>query len=222
MTDIESAVTNSLTFYEKLNDSQKRTIADNAILKRLKQGYNVHSSAEECTGLIIVRSGELRVYMLSEDGREITLYRLFENDVCVLSASCVIESITFDVFIDAEEDSEIIIVNSGALNEIVSDNIYAECFMLKKATERFSEVMWVMQQILFFKADRRVAIFLIDEMNKTKSAMLNITHDKIARYIGSAREVVSRILKYFEREKIVKIHRGGLEVIDKTALMKLI
>lgn len=222
MTDIESAVTNSLTFYEKLNDSQKRTIADNAILKRLKQGYNVHSSAEECTGLIIVRSGELRVYMLSEDGREITLYRLFENDVCVLSASCVIESITFDVFIDAEEDSEIIIVNSGALNEIVSDNIYAECFMLKKATERFSEVMWVMQQILFFKADRRVAIFLIDELNKTKSAMLNITHDKIARYIGSAREVVSRILKYFEREKIVKIHRGGLEVIDKTALMKLI
>ena len=222
MTNIERAVTNSLTFYEKLNDSQKRTIADNAILKRLKQGYNVHSSAEECTGLIIVRSGELRVYMLSEDGREITLYRLFENDVCVLSASCVIESITFDVFIDAEEDSEIIIVNSGALNEIVSDNIYAECFMLKKATERFSEVMWVMQQILFFKADRRVAIFLIDEMNKTKSAMLNITHDKIARYIGSAREVVSRILKYFEREKIVKIHRGGLEVIDKTALMKLI
>lgn len=222
MTDIERAVTNSLTFYEKLNDSQKRTIADNAILKRLKQGYNVHSSAEECTGLIIVRSGELRVYMLSEDGREITLYRLFENDVCVLSASCVIESITFDVFIDAEEDSEIIIVNSGALNGIVSDNIYAECFMLKKATERFSEVMWVMQQILFFKADRRVAIFLIDEMNKTKSAMLNITHDKIARYIGSAREVVSRILKYFEREKIVKIHRGGLEVIDKTALMKLI
>ncbi len=222
MTDIERAVTNSLTFYEKLNDSQKRTIADNAILKRLKQGYNVHSSSEECTGLIIVRSGELRVYMLSEDGREITLYRLFENDVCVLSASCVIESITFDVFIDAEEDSEIIIVNSGALNEIVSDNIYAECFMLKKATERFSEVMWVMQQILFFKADRRVAIFLIDEMNKTKSAMLNITHDKIARYIGSAREVVSRILKYFEREKIVKIHRGGLEVIDKTALMKLI
>ena len=222
MTDIERAVTNSLTFYEKLNDSQKRTIADNAILKRLKKGYNVHSSSEECTGLIIVRSGELRVYMLSEDGREITLYRLFENDVCVLSASCVIESITFDVFIDAEEDSEIIIVNSGALNEIVSDNIYAECFMLKKATERFSEVMWVMQQILFFKADRRVAIFLIDEMNKTKSAMLNITHDKIARYIGSAREVVSRILKYFEREKIVKIHRGGLEVIDKTALMKLI
>lgn len=222
MTDIERTVTNSLTFYEKLNDSQKRTIADNAILKRLKQGYNVHSSSEECTGLIIVRSGELRVYMLSEDGREITLYRLFENDVCVLSASCVIESITFDVFIDAEEDSEIIIVNSGALNEMVSDNIYAECFMLKKATERFSEVMWVMQQILFFKADRRVAIFLIDEMNKTKSAMLNITHDKIARYIGSAREVVSRILKYFEREKIVKIHRGGLEVIDKTALMKLI
>lgn len=222
MTDIERAVTNSLTFYEKLNDSQKRTIADNAILKRLKQGYNVHSSSEECTGLIIVRSGELRVYMLSEDGREITLYRLFENDVCVLSASCVLDSITFDVFIDAEEDSEIIIVNSGALNEIVSDNIYAECFMLKKATERFSEVMWVMQQILFFKADRRVAIFLIDEMNKTKSAMLNITHDKIARYIGSAREVVSRILKYFEREKIVKIHRGGLEVIDKTALMKLI
>ena len=82
--------------------------------------------------------------------------------------------------------------------------------------------MWVMQQILFFKADRRVAIFLIDEMNKTKSASLNLTHDKIAKYIGSAREVVSRILKYFERDKIVKLQRGGVEILDKAALMKMI
>lgn len=222
MTDIENTVINSLTFYEKLNDSQKRAIADNISVKRLKQGYNVHSSSEECTGLIIVRHGELRVYMLSEDGREITLYRLFENDVCVLSASCVLDSITFDVFIDAEEDSEVLIVNSKTVNEIAKSNVYAECFMLKRATERFSEVMWVMQQILFFKADRRVAIFLIDEMNKTKSASLNLTHDKIAKYIGSAREVVSRILKYFERDKIVKLQRGGVEILDKAALMKMI
>lgn len=222
MTDIENTVINSLTFYEKLNDSQKRAIADNISVKRLKQGYNVHSSSEECTGLIIVRFGELRVYMLSEDGREITLYRLFENDVCVLSASCVLDSITFDVFIDAEEDSEVLIVNSKTVNEIANENIYAICFMLKQATERFSEVMWVMQQILFFKADRRVAIFLIDEMNKTKSASLNLTHDKIAKYIGSAREVVSRILKYFERDKIVKLQRGGVEILDKAALMKMI
>lgn len=222
MTDIENTVINSLTFYEKLNDSQKRAIADNISVKRLKQGYNVHSSSEECTGLIIVRFGELRVYMLSEDGREITLYRLFENDVCVLSASCVLDSITFDVFIDAEEDSEILVINSKTVNEIAKSNVYAECFMLKRATERFSEVMWVMQQILFFKADRRVAIFLIDEMNKTKSASLNLTHDKIAKYIGSAREVVSRILKYFERDKIVKLQRGGVEILDKAALMKMI
>ena len=138
MTDIENTVINSLTFYEKLNDSQKRAIADNISVKRLKQGYNVHSSSEECTGLIIVRHGELRVYMLSEDGREITLYRLFENDVCVLSASCVLDSITFDVFIDAEEDSEVLIVNSKTVNEIAKSNVYAECFMLKRATERFS------------------------------------------------------------------------------------
>lgn len=222
MTDIENTVINSLTFYEKLNDSQKRAIADNISVKRLKQGYNVHSSSEECTGLIIVRFGELRVYMLSEDGREITLYRLFENDVCVLSASCVLDSITFDVFIDAEEDSEILVINSKTVNEIAKSNVYAECFMLKRATERFSEVMWVMQQILFFKADRRVAIFLIDEMNKTKSASLNLTHDKIAKYIGSAREVVSRILKYFERDKIVKLQRGGVKILDKAALMKMI
>lgn len=222
MTDIENTVINSLTFYEKLNDSQKSAIADNISVKRLKQGYNVHSSSEECTGLIIVRFGELRVYMLSEDGREITLYRLFENDVCVLSASCVLDSITFDVFIDAEEDSEILVINSKTVNEIAKSNVYAECFMLKRATERFSEVMWVMQQILFFKADRRVAIFLIDEMNKTKSASLNLTHDKIAKYIGSAREVVSRILKYFERDKIVKLQRGGVEILDKAALMKMI
>lgn len=222
MTEIEKELKNRLEFFEKLTEAQKKEICDNTTARKLKQGYNVHSSSGECTGLIIVRFGELRVYMLSEDGREITLYRLFENDVCVLSASCVLDSITFDVFIDAEEDSEILVINSKTVNEIAKSNVYAECFMLKRATERFSEVMWVMQQILFFKADRRVAIFLIDEMNKTKSTVLNLTHDKIARYIGSAREVVSRILKYFERDKIVKLQRGGVEILDKAALMKMI
>ena len=221
MTDIERAVTNSLTFYEKLNDLQKRTIADNAILKRLKQGYNVHSSAEECTGLIIVRSGELRVYMLSEDGREITLYRLFPGDMCLLSASCVVQAITFDVFVNAEENSDCYVLNGNKFAELSEQYQEVKIFALELAVERFSNVMWVMQQILFMSMDRRLAIFLCDEAAQTGSDTIRLTNEQIARYIGSAREVVSRVLKYFAADGIAERTKEGVKIIDKQKLRRL-
>lgn len=81
--------------------------------------------------------------------------------------------------------------------------------------------MWVMQQILFMSMDRRLAIFLSDESARTGSETISLTHGQIARYMGSAREVVSRVLKYFAGEGIVEVSRGGIKIIDKKRLRKL-
>jgi len=185
-----------------------------------ERGENIHDGGE-CTGVILIKSGSLRIYMLSEDGKEVTLYRLFPGDICVLSASCVLNSITFDVFIDAEEESDCVIVGGCAFAELCERSSEVKIFALEAALSRFSDVMWVMQQILFMSFDRRLAIFLLDEISKHGGDTVRLTHEQIAKYIGSAREVVSRMVKYFSAEGIVESSRGGIKVLDKKRLREI-
>lgn len=208
-------------FWEKLNNEDKKLLINSSSLKNYKKGECIHSGSNECTGAILVQNGCVRSYILSEDGREITLYRLYKNDICMLSASCVLKAVTFDVFVDAETECDCIIVSGNALASVTSKNVYAENFALNIAVERFSEVMWLMQQILFMSFDRRLAIFLYDEITRSGSMTVNMTHEQIAKHTGSAREVVSRMLKYFESEKIVRLSRGGVEITDKKKLRSL-
>ena len=208
-------------FWSYLSGQEKKLIIDNTVMVKYPKGTAVHNGGEDCIGVIFIKSGQLRTFLLSEDGRDITLYRLFEGDVCVMSASCVLETITFDVFINAEADTEILLISSSAFNQLAESNIYVKCFGYQQATLRFSDVMWAMQQILFMSADRRLAIFLIDELSKSNTDELKLTHEQIARYMGSAREVVSRMLKYFAGEGIVALSRGGLKVLDKKKLWTL-
>ena len=159
--------------------------------------------------------------MMSDEGKEITLYRLHKGDMCMLSASCVINSITFDVFVDAEEDSECYVISGPAFAAAAERNPAVKIFALETAVGRFSDVMWVMQQILFMNMDKRLAIFLSDESARTGSDTVTLTHEQIARYMGSAREVVSRMLKYFANEGIVEVLRGGVTILDKKRLRQL-
>lgn len=207
--------------WDHLSQAERDDIVRNCQYHLYTKGENLHRGEMDCVGMLLIITGELRVYMLSEEGREITLYRLYDGDSCILSASCVISTITFDVHIDADKDTRILIINAPAFARLTEANIYAECFAYKMATERFSEVMWAMQQILFMSLDRRLAIFLVDELANIGGERLNLTHEQIARYIGSAREVVSRMLKYFEDEGIVELSRGEIKIINKQKLRSL-
>ena len=211
----------TLTFWDKLNIQEQALILNNIISVKYRQGENIHSGENDCVGILLIKSGELRTYILSEDGREITLYRLVKGDVCILSASCILKNITFDVHIDAEHDSEVLLLNSNIFQQICNGNIYAENFSYKAVVDRFSDVMWAMQQILFMSFDRRLAIFLLDELSKNGSDSILLTHEQIAKYVGSAREVVSRMLKYFEKEGFVELSRGGVKIVDKKSLREL-
>ena len=102
---------------------------------------------------------------------------------------------------------------------MMENNIYVENFSNKMKAIRFSDVMWTMQQILFFSFDKRLAIFLYEELIKS-GPIIRYSHMEIAKYLGSAREVVSRMLKYFEKDGIVKVSRKEIEIIDKKKLME--
>ena len=139
----------------------------------------------------------------------------------MLAASCVLQAITFDIMIDAEENSECYVVSGSAFSEISEKNPDIKIFALETAVNRFSDVMWVMQQILFMSMDKRLAIFLLDEYSRTGSDVIELTHEQIAKYMGSAREVVSRTLKYFSSENITEVSRKGVKILDIKRLRKL-
>ncbi len=210
----------NLPFWNKISDEEKDYICRNSISLSYDKGTNVHDSSE-CSGVFFLRKGCLRVYIISENGKEVTLYRLHPGDMCMLSASCVLQAITFDVFVDAEEDSECCIISGPAFATLSENNADVKIFSLETAVSRFSDVMWIMQQILFMSLDKRLAIFLADESARTGSDIINLTHEQIARYMGSAREVVSRMLKYFTSEGIVEVSRKGIRILDKNRLKKL-
>lgn len=205
-------------FWTKLTDAEKSLIENSVYVEKYNKGMLMHRTEDSCKGLITVLHGQLRTYILSEEGREITLFRVNDEEVCVLSASCLLDTITFDVLIEATQDTKVLVLPAAALNQIVQQNPYVELFLYKSATEKFSDVMWTMQQLLFLKIDQRVAQFLWDEMVRRGSMTLSITHDEIAKYIGSAREVVTKVLKYMVKEDVLELKRGTITILDKEKL----
>lgn len=211
---------NSIPYWDKLTPKEQQIIKDNTISRTFDKNMIISRTDSECKGMIIIKTGQIRVYITSEDGREVTLYRLTSGDSCVLSASCLLDSIAFDVMIEAAETTEIYLIPSMILQHLNEENPWVEAFMYRTAAERFSDVMWTMQQIMFFGADKRVAVFLWDEMIRTHNTVLHYTHEDVAKLIGSAREVVSKMLKYFAQEGAVALKRGRIEIIDKDKLRK--
>ncbi len=207
-----------LPFWEKLGTAEAALLKQNARAVHYDKGDALYCGDSECIGVLIVKSGALRVYITSDEGREVTLYRLEQGSVCILSASCVLKTIDFAVDIEAEKDTELLQISSVTFAKITAANVYAELYSYKLATERFSDVMWAMQQLLFTSFDGRLAQFLLEESGRQKSAEISMTQEQIARNLGSAREVVSRMLNYFAREGWVVISRGGVRILDEKGL----
>lgn len=220
--DIKFYLQENIQVWDKLKSDENKDLIDSSMINCYQKNENLHGRDSGCIGTLFVLTGQLRVYILSDEGKEITLYRLYKNDSCVLSASCVLANINFDVFIDAEENAEILMINSAVVSQIMQRNIHFECYIYKLTTERFSDVMWAMQQILFRGIDERVASCLWDASLHSDTELIQITHETIAKDIGSAREVVSRMLKYFESEGIVKLFRKGVKILNKPKLKGLI
>lgn len=209
-------------FWDKLSLRERDTLLAHTSSVSYEQGEILYDATHSCLGVLIVKSGELRTFILSENGKEVTLYRLTPGEVCILSASCMLHQITFDVCIEAEKPCEVLLVDSVYFTNLIEQNIYAENFSLKVASDKFSEVMWTMEQILLMNFDQRLAVFLLDEASKAGSETIELTHEQIAKYMNSAREVVSRMMKYFEKEGFVSLCRGKVEIVDKPGLKKLL
>ena len=212
---------NYFPIWNKLTPEHQQRLTSAAELLTAKAGTTVHNGSMDCLGLLLIRSGQLRVYTLSSEGREITLYRLFDHDICLFSASCVMPNIQFDVIIDAEKDCQMWVLPSCLFKDLMEESAVVANYANQLISSRFSDVMWLMEQIMWKSFDKRLASFLLEESALEGTIVLKITHEKIANHMGTAREVVTRMLRYFQSEGMVKLTRGSVELVDEDRLEAL-
>ena len=207
--------------WERLTAQQQATLSGSVLSRRVRRGDVIHQGDADCTGLLLVKSGQLRAFMLSEDGREITLYRLFERDLCLFSASCMMRSIQFDITIQAEKDAELWVIPAETYRQVMEESAPLSNFTNEVMAARFSDVMWLIEQVLWKSFDRRLAAFLLEESAIEGTRTLKITHELIGNHMGNPREVVTRMLRYFQGEGLVRLSRGTVEIVDENALRRL-
>ena len=207
--------------WDKLQSDQQARILQTLIFRSVKKGTMLHNGDDDCTGLLLVKSGQLRAYILSEEGREITLYRLFDRDLCLFSASCIMRSIPFAVTIQAEKDTDLWVIPAEVYQDMMEQSAPVSNYTNELMASRFSEVMWLIEQVMWKSLDKRVAAFLLEEAAIEESHELKITHEVIANHLGSHREVITRMLRYFQKEGAVQLRRGSVELTDFAKLREI-
>ncbi|MEA4914226.1 MAG: Crp/Fnr family transcriptional regulator [Christensenella sp.] len=207
-----------LPIWKQLTKEDQQALESAAMFRSVPKGTIVHNGTADCIGVLVIKSGQLRSYIVSDEGKEVTLYRLLERDICLFSAACMMSSIRFEVTIETEKDSEIWLIPTDTYREVMERSAPLANYTCQVLASRFTEVMWLMDQILFKRFDTRLATFLLEESVIEDCDTLDITHEKIANHMGTAREVVTRMLKYFQEEGMVTLSRGGVTIIDRVKL----
>lgn len=210
-----------LPVWNKLEESHRRLLETGAYLGTFGKKEIIYAGSTQCTGLILVLSGQLRVYTPSPEGREVTLYRLFERDICLFSASCMLNSIQFELTVSAEKDTEALIIPADVYKSVMEVSAPLANYTNELMASRFSEVMWLVEQVMWKSFDKRLAEFLLNESVLENSLVLRITHEEVGNHLGSPREVVTRMLKYFVSEGLVRLSRGVIEITDKKRLLEI-
>ncbi len=207
--------------WDKLNTIEQNRLRGSLITRNVRQGTLIHNGSADCTGLLVIRTGQLRAYILSDTGREITVYRLFDRDICLFSASCMLRSIQFEVTIEVEKDTDLWIIPAETYQSIMKESAAVANYTNELMASRFSDVMWLIEQIMWKSLDRRVAAFLLEESSIEGTDLLKLTHESIANHLGSHREVITRMLRYFQNEGMVSLSRGTVRITNARKLSQL-
>ncbi len=211
----------TIPFWANLSSDEKAIVSQRALTKRFNKDQIASSNSSACLGVVLILSGSIRVSLISDEGREITLYRAHAGEFCISTASCVIRQLTFDAIVTAEEDTTVLVIPSSVTAKLVESNAHVRAFVFEKETERFSQAMWAIQHMLFKKFDQRLASYLVAEFEKSGKTEIKKTQEEIARDVNSAREVVARMLKEFAAKGLVEIKRGKILLRNVDALREM-
>ena len=210
-----------LPFWSKLSEEEKAVAQRGLTQHTYEKGAYILGFSDACLGMVYIRKGSIRVFITSEEGREVTLFHISEGECCVFSSACAIGGITLDVQMVAENGVELSAIHAGTVANLMESNIHFKCFVYELATTRYSTVVWVMQQILFSHFDQRMARLLLSIYEKTGDKTIRMTQEAIAQEVNSAREVVARMLRQFASDGWIELKRGAVVLKNIEALKNI-
>lgn len=211
-----------LPFFSHLTEEEKDYLRKNMRTLEFQVGDLIYTPARGSLGMVLVLQGGVRAYLTSEEGKKATIFRLREGEFCMLTMSCAISQITFDVEVEASEDGSLLLLPTDVFAKLEQENIYVKNFSLELMMERMSSLVEGVQQMMFMNLEQRLASYLLDESSQRKSDTLRLTQEEIAENIGSAREAVSRTLKRMKEKELISVGRGSIQILDKKELYGLI
>ncbi|MCW8891157.1 MAG: Crp/Fnr family transcriptional regulator [Sedimenticola sp.] len=215
--DQQASLKQRIPFLNQGDDQLNKLFYTQASITHLKSGQPICHEGNECSHLAIVLEGTARIYKLGENGKEITLYRIGQGESCILTASCILSEIPFPAFAVCETDIEAAIIPAAAVQQWLSESALWRDYIFSLVASRLSNIIHVVEDVVFRKMDRRIAGYLCSRATES-GALITTTHQVIASELGTSREVVSRILKDFEQEKLIKVTRGAIQLLDVDSL----
>lgn len=208
-----------LNYFPELNalsEDSKKILKDGIQYRNASSGTVMFSEGSECNGYVMLLLGTVRVQKTSDDGREIVLYRVEAGESCIMTTTCLISDEHYGAEGIAESDIALAIIPPPIFNRLLDQSSVFRHFVFAVYAKRMSMLMMLVEEVVFKKLDRRLAQMLLDK----KVATLDITHQDIALELGSVREVVSRQLKVFERQQLIRLGRGEIEILDRAGLLR--
>lgn len=214
---------NGLSFYKDLTEEEKELVKREVQIRELKKGDTIYNADSIWKGLKLITKGQIRLFISSEQGNGVTLYRIREGEMCLISLVCMLEPhLKASMGVDAEEDTEIYNIPADVYTQLMRENETVRRITDDISQKRFGEILSVISDLIFSNVEQRLARALVGHAGYSDSDTLKITHEILANDIGSAREVVTRNLKRLQNLGYLKLQRGKILIKDKKALEKII
>lgn len=185
---------------------------------QVESDTTLFSGAATCNNFMFILEGTIRIYQTAADGREITLYRVEAGDLCILSLNSLLKKKSFNAIAVTESPVKALALTSDNFKNIMSSSAMFRDYVINILTERLCETIYMVQDTAFNHLNMRLACMLGSLFERNKGNILKVTHQEIAFELGTTREVISRILKDFERQNCVTLSRGQIKLASADGL----
>lgn len=218
---INTLLNGYLTNFNGFTNQEMDIINQASYFKSMEENSTIIGCDSICTEIYFLTKGKVRVHKILPDGKEITLYRVLEGEMCLFSLGQILDHEPFDAIATIEEDAEFLVMPEGTFMDLLNSNSSFRNYILKRLISSLSEVMLLVEELTFKNMNKRVAKLLIEQLQAKNGTnnMIKLTHEQIASELGTAREVVSRLLKEFESQSIVTLSRGKV-LVNKLEKLK--
>jgi len=202
----------------KINDPLWLETIEQARAMTVEPDTTLFSGAATCNNFMLILEGTIRIYQTASDGREITLYRVEAGDLCILSLNSLLKKKSFNAIAVTESPVKALALSSDHFKNMMNSSQMFREYVVNILTERLCETIYMVQDTAFNHLNMRLACMLGSLFERNKGNALKVTHQEIAFELGTTREVISRILKDFERQNCVTLSRGQIKLASADGL----